>query len=543
MKKLSSLSRYYYTMRHLKPVQIIGRIWAVPKKRISAVLPVNLPGDLKNNLTISVPFITHDPWNSAEALRKNEFRFLNLSKKFNGGEIDWDSPDMPLLWRFNLNYFAFLFLLNKDEQIRMCTHWIRNNPRGKSAGWHSYPLSLRITNWCKQGIDDPFVLKSLYEQAEYLCHNLEDYHPGNHLLENTRALIMAAQTFKNCGTRPAAWLKKAEYILRQQLNEQILPDGGFFERTPMYHSLMLELLLDIINVLPDEDINYSYIRKAAGRMGAYLKSILHPDGQIPLFNDSTLEIAPSPSKILRYFCMLNGSEPQTRTSFSQSGYYIHTGDDLFLVIDAGKIGPDYLPAHSHAGIFSYELSLFAKRIIVDSGVYEYPDGEMRKYTRSTAAHNTVRIDKVDQAECWGSFRVARRYYPSGIIFRHNSEQCYFTGSFSGYSSLIGDNLVHKRQLLCDNNLRSLIINDIISGSGNHSAESYIHFHPEVKLQYLDNLLIASAGSIRIRLRVIKGSFRIEDGWYCPGFGVKMRNKVLVICAAGVPSEIEYVIDY
>ncbi|MGE5500188.1 MAG: heparinase II/III family protein [Syntrophothermus sp.] len=543
MKMLKDLSRYYYTMRHLKPVQILGRIWAVPKKKISAALPINLPANLKNGLKISVPFIGHDPWNRAETIRKNEFRFLNLSKKFDNGGIDWNSPDMPLLWRFNLNYFAFLYLLNKDEQIRLCSHWIRNNPRGKTAGWHSYPLSLRITNWCKQGIEEPDVLKSIYEQADYLYYNMEDYHPGNHLLENARALLMAAQTFKDFGARPAAWFRKAADILKRQLDEQILPDGGFFERTPMYHSLMLELLLDIINILPEEDINYYYIRKAAGRMGVYLKSMLHPDGQIPLFNDSTLEIAPSPARILRYLCMLTGSEPQTKTSFPQSGYYIHSGEDFFIVIDAGKIGPDNLPAHSHAGILSYELSLFSKRFIVDSGVYEYPSGEMRKFTRSTAAHNTVRIDKVDQAECWGSFRVARRYYPSGIVFRHNSEQCYFTGSFNGYSSLIGDNLIHKRQLLCDNNLRSMIVNDTVSGSGNHNAESYIHFHPDIRLQFVDKLIIASAGSIRIRLRIIKGSFRIEDGWYCPGFGVKLRNKVLVIFETGVPAEIEYVIDY
>ena len=82
-------------------------------------------------------------------------------------------------------------------------------------------------------------------------------------------------------------------------------------------------------------------------------------------------------------------------------------------------------------------------MIVDSGVYEYEEGEMRNYTRSTKAHNTLTIDGKDQAECWGSFRVARRYSPKNISCEENNNAIIISGEFDGYSKLIGDSLTHK----------------------------------------------------------------------------------------------------
>ena len=46
---------------------------------------------------------------------------------------------------------------------------------------------------------------------------------------------------------PKKWLKKGLKIYQQQVNEQILDDGAHFELSPMYHSIILEDMLDIIN--------------------------------------------------------------------------------------------------------------------------------------------------------------------------------------------------------------------------------------------------------------------------------------------------------
>ena len=69
---------------------------------------------------------------------------------------------------------------------------------------------------------------------------------------------------------------------------------------------------------------------------------------------------------------------------------------MFLIVDGGPVGPDYLPAHAHADIFSFELSLEGQRFVVDAGVFEYAAGEWRDFARSTAAHNTMTLDDRDQ---------------------------------------------------------------------------------------------------------------------------------------------------
>ena len=50
------------------------------------------------------------------------------------------------------------------------------------------------------------------------------------------------------GPEGARWLTKGLGILARQIPEQILADGGHFERSTMYHALALEDILDLINV-------------------------------------------------------------------------------------------------------------------------------------------------------------------------------------------------------------------------------------------------------------------------------------------------------
>ena len=177
----------------------------------------------------------------------------------------------------------------------------------------------------------------------------------------------------------------------------------------MYHSIMLEGYLDILNILPVQHINYNFFKETAEKMLNFLKAATHPDGNISLFNDSTQEIAPLTKKLNDYAKRLksfmnNHSIIQSCIhSYPDSGYYIYRDDNIYLIIDGGAIGPNNIPAHAHADIFSYELSINGIQFIVDSGVYEYKAGEMRNYVRSTKAHNTVSIDGKDQAECWGEF--------------------------------------------------------------------------------------------------------------------------------------------
>jgi len=489
-----------------------------------------------------VSFPAHDACNTAEEVTRGTFCFLNRRQTL-GRPVEW-TPHAPLLWQFNLHYFGYLHLLDRaHEKIALCHEWIKGNPVGSQPGWYAFPTSLRIVNWCKAGIHDPAIQESLYQQAAYLYRNLETHLLGNHLLENARALIFAGLYFRDQG-EAAKWLDEGLDIYRDQTPEQILNDGGHFERSPMYHALMLEGYLDVLNVLPDEHPDRSWLSETAGRMITYLASITHPGNRIALFNDATQEIAPSTDALCDYGEHLLGIEPEREYAFPDTGYFIHEHEGMYFVIDGGAIGPDYLPAHAHADIFSYELSVNGVLFIVDSGVYEYQAGDMRDYVRSTPAHNTVCVDSVDQAECWHSFRVARRYAPYNVSFRRDADGCRFEGTFDGYAHLIGDEIVHRRVVNGDDEQRRMCISDYIEGQGNHRVESIIHLHPEVECIIRRGEAVLQRNGKRLTIQVDGAVFNKEKGWYCPEFGKRTENDVLVLrVEKRLPQRLSYIIQY
>ncbi len=568
----NSIIKYYNTLKYLRPVQIYGRIFSIIKKKSNLIKLPNIPNKLKPSLIPKTNFIHHDPWNKKEELLKGNFDFLNYILKI-GFPPKWKAEDTSLLWQFNLHYFNYLFLLDKDEQINLCNNWIENNKVGKGIGWHPYVISLRLICWCKIGFEDENINKSIYQQAAFLYRNLEYYHPANHYLENVRALIFAGLYFKDQGESDK-WLEKGLKIYLTETPKQVLNDGGYFERSIMYHAIILESYLDILNILPNHNDNYNLFVDTAIKMLDFLIAATHPDGRISLFNDSTQEIAPSTKELIYYAkrLMVNdklsefefnskfkiqnlpagrqGSKfhsnsvvyPIIQTSsqaLNDSGYYVYRDDKFYLAIDGGAIGPDFIPAHAHADIFSYELSIKGVQFIVDSGVYEYSEGEMRSYVRSTKAHNTVSIDSRDQAECWGGFRVARRYKPYDVSFKDVDDKVFFEGKFGGYAKLIGDNLIHHRKIEIEKGTSTITVNDNITGSGNHNIESFIHLHPDVNIDRIDDNIMLSRNKVALQFKIQNSSFKIIDAWYCPEFGKKILNKVIKIYTNQLPSKLTY----
>lgn len=485
------------------------------------------PSRLQGNLHPSTPFLPHDPWNTRAEVLEGRFCFLNEQAHL-GRPVDWSAPEQSLLWQFNLHYFHYLPLLEPDEQSALCREWVAENPGGSGAGWHPYPTSLRIVNWCKAELTAPDLLESLYLQAAHLSRNIETHVYGNHLLENARALVMAGCYLQGQGEAPH-WRKRGLDLYQNELDEQVLSDGLHYERSPLYHALMLEGCLDVLNVLPDDHAARGTLRTAARAMTDALAAVTHPDGTLALFNDTTHEIAPSTEQLLRYsHNVLDTPRTASQSAFPEAGYYVLDTDDVWIMIDGGPAGPEHLMAHAHADLFSYELSLFGERIIVDSGVYEYAAGPMRQSVRGTAAHNTVQVDGLDQIECWDSFRVARREAPRSVVWEETETGAVFEGTFDGYQARLGDDLSHRRRLDVDTDARRIEVHDEITGRGRHSVKSRVHIHPETAVRRDGEGIHMTRGEESCQIEVTEGQVQWEEGWYCPRFGVRHRTRVLTV---------------
>ena len=215
-----------------------------------------------------------------------------------------------------------------------------------------------------------------------------------------------------------------------------------------------------------------------------------------------------------------------------------------LIVDCGPIGPDYQPGHAHCDTLSFELCVGGSRVVVDSGVYDYEVGPMRDYARSTRAHNTVMVDGVEQSEIWGGFRVARRARPlCAQLSEWQDGQLRFRGAHDGYHR-IGGGVNHEREFAIQQ-IGRWEISDRITGRGQHRIESFIHFHPSCAVQELsgNDWRITVAGGPILKLSVYGGATRLAQGWYCPEFGKRLPNTVLVIeCEGRLPIECGYVLE-
>lgn len=573
-----------HTLRHLKPWQVTGRLVAAWKRKAGLTRIADPPSLRKGSLHPAVPFPRHDPWNVRSHLLAGRFRFLGREERLvpnahergsetsperggegpgaalpamsrGGGEragggtdgpfssLEWSAEHVPLLWQFNLHYFNYLHLLAPAEQVALCRSWAKAHPVPRGVAWHPYPTSLRIVNWCTAGIPDPALQRCLYQQAAFLYRNVETYVYGNHVLENARALVLAGCFFEGQG-EASRWLDRGMQLFREETPIQILPDGGHFERSPMYHALVLEGYLDVLNVLPCDHADRPWLVRTVQHMGDALLSWVHPDGRLALFNDSTQEVALPAATLETYLHRLTGYRPQPRHAFPETGYFVHRGRDAYLVVDGGPVGPEHLLAHAHADVFSYELSVRGRRYVVDSGVYEYEAGPMRAYVRGTAAHSTVSVDGVDQVECWSSFRVARRAAPHDVGFRRTKGRSHFEGTFGGYARLVGDAIEHRRQIVADDEAGTLSVEDVVDGQGYHRVESRIQLHPDVEVEQQRGHVVLVRDGVACRLVVREGSLQWETGWYCPRFGTRQRRPVAVVVRhAWLPVRLSYTIHY
>lgn len=387
--------------------------------------------------------------------------------------------------------------------------WIVENPRGRGPGWEPYPLSRRVVNWIKWllggGEATPEMLCSLAAQADHLSRRLEFHLLANHLFANAKALVFAGCFFEH-----DPWLRKGLELLEQEIPEQILADGGHFERSSMYHALVLEDVLDLVNLgraypglLPDWS-------PVAARMLGWLGQTLHPDGQIPFFNDACFGVAPEP-RLLREYAARLGVEPAP-VELGESGYIRLENERTVVLFDAGPIGPDYQPGHAHADTLSFELSHRGRRVLVNSGISTYEAGPERQWQRGTAAHNTLRVDGLDQSEVWKAFRVARRARPFGVRTDHRS---WVEAAHDGYHRL-KDPITHRRRLELE--AGRLVILDALEGCGRHEIEIFFHLAPGASAQIRLDAKLAAA---------------VEDTHFYPGFEQAVRNRTLVGRYAGV----------
>lgn len=565
LASVSSVIRDLHTLRYYRLGQILSRVARRLQRPLAGLLwKACRHGDglAVRNLTPIFPSLV--PLGTQLGLSSDEFGLTLPGHEVRARQFDWASLDREAptrLWRFQLHYHEFLEgLLHKhpsaqtaDRIWSLIAEWIDlyDNP-GAARGdpWHPYVVSRRIPVWVRLFLRDPprgpraeRALSLLAAQARWLHRNLEFDLGGNHLLQNLRGLAVAAALFD--GPEPRRWLATVWRHLQRELREQILPHGEHFERSPAYHVDMLLALFDIQMAARAAGVTWAAaLDQPLSKMAIFLREILHPDGQIPLFGDSTFDQIPHPQAVLQELGFPHQvPSPAEATSRRIGDHWVFRDRDNFVIFDAGPVGPDHLPAHAHADLLTLEASWAGRRLLVDTGVANYEATPERAYCRSTAAHNTLEIDGQNQCDVWSRFRMGRRGWPGRLQAGVDRPFHWAWSTHNAYRHLGVPEV--GRLIVCVED-EGMIIVDWARGTGSHTVKGYFHLAPEWQVLPGDGGLKCLAGGsaeVGVQSRRAGTTLEVRNVPCYPNFGVARDSPVIVVGTCGaLPADLTTILS-
>ena len=443
---------------------------------------------------------------------------------------------------------------NVEEIHAQLESWEAANPFQRGINWASaLEVAFRALSWLwiyhlagdtmRPGLKGRF-LDSLYRHGKHIENNLSFYFsPNTHLLGEAVALHALGALFPD-------FRDLGEQVVREQMDKQVRNDGSHFEQSTYYHVYALDMFL--FNALLGE-VTPAY-RAKLERMAEYLHAILGPQRTLPFIGDddggrffhpygpragfgrATMaacavffdrpEWLASPDDLQEYAAWWMGPEAlrlnparglHASRLFADAGMAVMTVGDRHILIDGGPFGP-WGSGHSHSDTLSMVVRAGEREILVDPGTYTYVgDAQLRDWFRGSAAHNTVRVDGLDQAIPSGPFRWTDQpaCRVAAFIATTEFDECEAECSYRG--------LTHRRSVRFTRP-DTIHIRDEVSGPpGSHKVEQFWHpGSPEAE-----------------RCLELNGEPQRADGWKSDALGERHASPVICVRREGeLPVKLE-----
>jgi Heparinase II/III-like protein/Heparinase II/III N-terminus len=464
-----------------------------------------------------------------------------------------------------------------QEIVQQFYSWREANPYPIGINWgSSLEVAFRslswlwvrtfLTNASGLGTFHDDLLRGLARNGQYVDTFLSTYFsPNTHLIGEAVALFFIGLLCPEISLA-RRWREKGLAIVLAEAERQVRPDGVYFEQSLYYHVYALDLFLHARALAACNRVNtpesfdavlrkmLEVIRVLAG--GGPLEGFGDDDGGrvfnprrnriehmsdplalgAALFQDPTLC---GPAPITEEAIWLFGEKAIARAmplvnaksaAFADGGLYLMASDESKMLIDAGPHGAGS-GGHGHADALSVRLSINGKRWLIDPGSYVYvaPSNEAgaRDEFRGTGAHNTLRVDGLDQAVPQSAFSWTSLPEVITENWATAPQFDFFSGKHSGYTRL-PDPVVHRRMIF---HLRDeyWLVRDLVEGRDVHDLEIFWHFAPDVQLSTSEELrAIGSSGASLVMLGAAGSPELItEEGHVSPAYGEKQKASVSV----------------
>jgi uncharacterized heparinase superfamily protein len=336
-------------------------------------------------------------------------------------------------------------------------------------------------------------LRALVREIRYLRYSVVDIPDGVPRLQVLIALCYASL----CLANQARHIRSASRKLSDELQRQILPDGGHVSRNP---GALIELLIDLLplrqtfaarNISPPPAL-----LNAIDRMMPMLRFFRHGDGSFALFNG----MSATPSDLLATLLAYDDTHGAPIAYMPHSGFHRLDAGQTTLIMDTGPPPPANVSQDAHAGCLSFELSSGISRIVTNCGMPTTGRDNWRPFARGTAAHSTLIYHDTSSCQFVELSAVKRLLQGSPVVSGPVVVESYreivqngtlLTTSHDGYFARFG--VIHRRELVVAHDGSRLDGEDTLSpprsgrfkGSDTDFALRF-HLHPAVKASRLSD---------------------------------------------------------
>jgi heparinase II/III-like protein len=467
--------------------------------------------------------------------------------------------------------------------------WLDHNPPLAGINWASMlELALRSISWMwaiaffVDADDDgpPWLvdlLAALDRQLAHVERNLSYYFsPNTHLLGEALALYVCGRALPQLAAS-ARREALGRTILLAQAERQIATDGGHAERSMHYHRYALDFyLLALVVARNTGDDARRPLADIVVRIAGAARLLADDRGRLPHIGDddggslfpiagrapddvrdglalaaaltgcADVQIGPMPEEAL----WMLGGEPRSDDgrargdhvaiprsprsgALPETGYYVSRSATEHIVIDGGPHG--YQNAgHAHADALSLTMTVRDLPLIIDAGTACYTiDPALRDRMRSSALHNTVSIDGRSQSVPRGPFHWAHAANARVHAWRANDAFDYFDGTHDGYAPV-----EHRRRVVALHG-DLVVVADLISGEGRHTAAAHWHLDPQWAVDARGRTATLVRAGERVDLASPSGTIECLTGdaatglgWYSPAYGALERTTAVRIAHAG-----------
>lgn len=449
-----------------------------------------------------------------------------------GEEIDWlyqSGDDPEYVWSLNRmvvwQYLGQAYGLTKDEKYakaftKQMSHWVKNykNTPANAQAWRSIDAGLRLGYWCKalycfknspsitEDIIDLFI-ESVNEHCEYIMTVWDSFN----LISNWgvlayQGMFIAAAMIPET-PRTKVFMEEAIRRLTENIKIQIYRDGSHWEQSTRYQTELLHFYLDVLIVAGRNKIVLpEIITTKVNDMCLASMHIAKPDHIQPLMGDSDeVDIRYELSKAAILFHN-SGYKAESYTdtlgfdavwNIGEEGIAIYNGIQARAPQELSFFQPDsgnaYMreswsenttwahfqcgplgAGHGHADKLHFDIFSRGEDVLMDAGRYTYAFTEDRKYFKSLAAHNTIKVDDRDLYLPLDSWLTTNHALAVNQKFYADHNYCYTSGGHLGYIELEHGVYLNRKFIYLKPDV--FVIADEYFTSGTHKYEQYLHFN-------------------------------------------------------------------